>query len=373
MTLDTQAPPADPAHAGDAPRVDPQAHIVFRDIEKVFPAPGGATVQALQRLSFSIRRGEIFGIIGRSGAGKSTLLRAINMLERPSGGQVLIDGQDIGLHDEDALVRLRRRIGMIFQHFNLLSAKTVCQNVGLPLRVAGVSRAAIERRVDEVLALVGLSDKAQAYPAQLSGGQQQRVGIARALVHEPSILLCDEATSALDPETTESILALLQDINRQLGLTVVLITHDMGVVRAVCDRVLVLDQGRLQEFGEVWEVFGNPATDTTRALLRPLQRDVPVDIEARLRPTVQDLQGQPGRVVLRVHYGGQQQGGGLSLQTLQLLGPDAQLLHGGLERLRGHAHGSLLVSLPHIPADLPVLARQLQAKDIQVIGHVAEP
>ena len=201
---------------------------------------------------------------------------------------MLIDGADVGQLDEDGLVALRRRIGMIFQHFNLLSAKTVAENVALPLRVAGVKPAAARVRVDALLDLVGLRDKADAYPAKLSGGQKQRVGIARALVHEPRILLCDEATSALDPETTQSILALLRDINRKLGLTVVLITHDMAVIREICHQVLVLDGGRKVEQGEVWRVFGDPGAEATRALLRPLQHDLPADLAARLSPEPQD-------------------------------------------------------------------------------------
>ncbi|XYI36402.1 ABC-type transporter, ATPase component: PAAT family [Cupriavidus oxalaticus] len=247
-------------------------HIVFREVGKTY---AGAAAPALAAVSFTIGRGERFGIIGRSGAGKSTLLRTINMLERPDAGQVRIDGADIGALDEDGLVALRRRIGMIFQHFNLLSAKTVFDNVALPLRVAGVPRQEIGARVGELLDLVGLSSKADAYPAMLSGGQKQRVGIARALVHRPEILLCDEATSALDPETTEQILALLRDINRQLGLTVVLITHDMGVIREACDRVLVLDHGRMVEHGPVWQVFAEPQAPATIALLRPLRQRLP--------------------------------------------------------------------------------------------------
>jgi D-methionine transport system ATP-binding protein len=213
------------------------SHIVFEQVGKTYP---GAATPALADVSFSIGRGERFGIIGRSGAGKSTLLRTINMLERPDEGHVRVDGVDIGTLDENGLVALRRRIGMIFQHFNLMSAKTVFENVALPLRVAGVGRAETASRVNELLALVGLAEKANAYPAMLSGGQKQRVGIARALVHRPEILLCDEATSALDPETTEQILALLRDINGQFGLTIVLITHDMAVIDEACDRVLVL-------------------------------------------------------------------------------------------------------------------------------------
>ncbi len=245
------------------------AHIVFEQVGKTYP---GAATPALADVSFSIGRGERFGIIGRSGAGKSTLLRTINMLERPDEGHVRVDGVDIGTLDEKGLVALRRRIGMIFQHFNLMSAKTVFENVALPLRVAGVGRAETASRVNELLALVGLADKANAYPAMLSGGQKQRVGIARALVHRPEILLCDEATSALDPETTEQILALLRDINRQFALTIVLITHDMAVIDEACDRVLVLDHGHAMEHGPVWRVFSEPKADATIALLRPLRK-----------------------------------------------------------------------------------------------------
>ncbi|WP_059412230.1 methionine ABC transporter ATP-binding protein [Cupriavidus basilensis] len=258
----SQAPPQ-PSPESSAP-----PHIVFEQLGKQYP---GAPSAALSAVSFTVARGEIFGIIGRSGAGKSTLLRTINMLERPSGGHVRVDGVDVGTLDEDGLVALRRRVGMIFQHFNLLSAKTVFENVALPLRVAGVPRAQIAPRVTELLELVGLAGKAQVYPAMLSGGQKQRVGIARALVQRPEILLCDEATSALDPETTESILALLRDINRRLGLTVVLITHDMAVIRQACDRVLVLDHGHVVELGTVEQVFAQPRAAATLALLRPLR------------------------------------------------------------------------------------------------------
>ena len=212
-------------------------------------------MHALREVSFTVARGEIFGIIGRSGAGKSTLLRTINALELPDAGGIAIDGLQVGGLDEDGLVHLRRRVGMIFQHFNLLSAKTVRDNVGLPLRVAGVKPDVVRRRVDALLDLVGLSDKAEVYPAKLSGGQKQRVGIARALVHDPEILLCDEATSALDPESTQSILALLRDVSSEMDLTVVLITHDMAVIREICDRVLVLDHGQAVEQGEGWRVF----------------------------------------------------------------------------------------------------------------------
>ncbi|WP_456281903.1 methionine ABC transporter ATP-binding protein [Cupriavidus sp. JZ107] len=256
----------------DLPLRRAEPHIVFDAIRKTY---AGSATPALADISFTIGRGERFGIIGRSGAGKSTLLRTINMLERPDAGSVDIDGRDIGKLDENGLVALRRRVGMIFQHFNLLSAKTVFDNVALPLRVAGVPRHDIAARVMELLDLVGLSDKARAYPAMLSGGQKQRVGIARALVHRPDILLCDEATSALDPESTEQILALLRDINERFALTVVLITHDMAVIHEACERVLVLDHGRIVEQGPVWQVFAEPRAEATVALLRPLRRRMP--------------------------------------------------------------------------------------------------
>jgi D-methionine transport system ATP-binding protein len=267
------------------PLQDREPHLVFAQLGKVYP---GAQTAALADVSFHIGRGEVFGIIGRSGAGKSTLLRTINMLERPDTGVVRVDDADIGQLDEDGLVALRRRIGMIFQHFNLLSAKTVFENVALPLRVAHVPREEIRKRVMELLELVGLADKAQVYPATLSGGQKQRVGIARALVHRPEILLCDEATSALDPETTEQILALLRDINRRFGLTVVLITHDMAVISEACDRVLVLDHGRVVEQGPVWQVFAEPRADATLALLRPLRKRLAA------APTAPEAVAEPG-------------------------------------------------------------------------------
>ncbi len=247
------------SRASDVERNETVAAVVFDGAGKVFAGPRGPAV-ALANVQLSVARGEVFGIIGRSGAGKSTLLRLVNGLEKTTSGAVLVNGISVGGLDERGLVSLRRRIGMVFQHFNLLSAKTVRDNIALPLKIAGVPRAAIDAKVNALLELVGLSAKRDAYPASLSGGQKQRVGIARALVHDPDILLCDEATSALDPETTQSILALLRDINRRLGLTIVLITHEMGVIREVCDTVAVIELGEVVETGPVWRVFGDPQT-----------------------------------------------------------------------------------------------------------------
>lgn len=224
---------------------------------------------ALDAIELDIPQGDIFGIIGASGAGKSTLVRLINLLERPDSGTIRVNGRDSATVAGGELLKLRREIGMVFQHFNLLSAKTVAENVAFPLKLAGVrDKAQIAARVSELLGRVGLADHAAKYPRQLSGGQKQRVGIARALACRPPILLCDEATSALDPETTRSVLALLRELNRELGLTIVLITHEMDVVRQICHRVAVLDHGRIAETGAVEDVFLHPRHPATRALVR---------------------------------------------------------------------------------------------------------
>jgi D-methionine transport system ATP-binding protein len=230
-------------------------------------AKGFGHVPAIEDVSLEVKRGEILGVIGRSGAGKSTLIRCLNGLEKPDIGRVEILGQDIAPLSERELRKVRGRIGMIFQHFNLLSSKTVADNVALPLKIAGWPRGERRKRVATLLELVGLEAKASAYPAQLSGGQKQRVGIARALAADPALLLSDEATSALDPETTASILALLRDINRELGLTIVLITHEMNVIRGIAHRVVVLDAGRVVEEGDAAAVFAEPQAEATRRLL----------------------------------------------------------------------------------------------------------
>ncbi len=241
--------------------------IHLRDVSKTYPASDAA---ALDGVSLEIPAGGVFGVIGQSGAGKSTLIRLINALERPTSGRVEVDGIDVAGLSAAELRALRRRIGMIFQNFGLLSSRTVAANVAFPLVLAGVAKATRECKVAALLDRVGLSDHAAKYPAQLSGGQKQRVGIARALATDPDILLCDEATSALDPETTRSVLTLLRDLNRDLGLTIVLITHEMDVVRYVCDRVAVLERGRVVETGTVTDIFANAAHPATRRMLQSL-------------------------------------------------------------------------------------------------------
>jgi D-methionine transport system ATP-binding protein len=358
-------------HSAEQTELHPElnrAHVRFIGLGKTYNGDQGP-VAALQGIDLAIQRGEVFGIIGRSGAGKSSLIRTINRLEQPTSGRVLIDQVDIGEFDEDRLVELRRRIGMIFQHFNLMSAKTVWQNVELPLKVAGVPKEQRQRKVRELLELVGLQGKHKAYPAQLSGGQKQRVGIARALVHDPQILLCDEATSALDPETTQSILGLLREINQRLGLTIVLITHEMAVIREVCDRVVVLEQGRIVEQGPVWEVFGNPQHEVSRTLLAPLQHAIPEELQSR-------LQAQPASAdaatVLRLQFTGAGRDEADLAALFSALGGRVRLLHGGIERIQGHGLGQLLLAVSGSSWGAEELRQRAGnwAQRVEVLGYV---
>ncbi|MFC7053738.1 methionine ABC transporter ATP-binding protein [Hansschlegelia quercus] len=337
-----------------------RAAISFRGVGKVYVSPAG-DIGALKGVDVDVPEGRVFGVIGRSGAGKSSLLRLVNRLEQVSSGAVVVDGEDVGALDDEALIGLRRRVGMIFQHFNLLSTKTVAQNVALPLRVAGLPRAEIEARVSETLALVGLEDKRDAYPRRLSGGQKQRVGIARALANRPKILLCDEATSALDPETTQSILGLLRDINRRLGITIMLITHEMSVIREICDEVLVLEKGEVAEAGPVWRVFGDPRHPATQALLRPLSHGLPEDVAARI---VQLPPRHGGEAIVEIGLNGERETDLAALAAS--VGGQARLLSADLDRIDGHTQGRIIAAVrlaPGIRLDLP--------RNAKVIGYVA--
>jgi len=240
--------------------------IKLNNITKIFTLPD-KKLTALNNVSLHVQKGQICGVIGASGAGKSTLIRCVNLLERPTHGAVVIDDVDLTQLSDAELVKTRRQIGMIFQHFNLLTSRTVFENVALPLELENKSKAEIQEKTTALLALVGLSDKHNVYPANLSGGQKQRVAIARALASDPKVLLCDEATSALDPATTQSILKLLKEINRTLGITILLITHEMEVVKRICDQVAVIDKGRLIEQGTVSEIFSNPKTELAQEFI----------------------------------------------------------------------------------------------------------
>ncbi len=299
-----------------------------------------ANTQALKDVSLTVRRGEILGLIGRSGAGKSTLIRCLNGLEQPDDGVIKIEGHTITGLSEKALQSVRSRVGMVFQHFNLLSAKTVEQNVALPLKIAGYDKARRQARVAELLALVGLEDKAKNYPAALSGGQKQRVGIARALAANPALLLCDEATSALDPETTRSILALLQSLNQKLGITILLITHEMEVIKKIAHRVAVINAGEIIEEGPVWQVFAHPQSQLTRTLLQGLLPQLPEALAEQLSPVRQ------GEAIYSVHYAGQgRQGEILTLMAAELPG-QFRLIQGGVDHIQHYAVVRFFFSVP---------------------------
>ena len=330
--------------------------IVFDEVRKSYQV-GGRDIPALRPTSMTIETGEVFGIVGHSGAGKSTLIRLINKLEPVSGGRILIEGENITGYSAAELRAFRRKVGMIFQHFNLLSSKTVADNIAFPMKLAGIySKTEIRERVEELLARVSLSDHANKYPSQLSGGQKQRVGIARALACRPTVLLCDEATSALDPQTTQSVLKLLADINKELGLTIVLITHEMDVVRRVCDRVAVMDAGRVVEMGPVSEVFLHPQHPTTR--------DFVLESESIDGDELQEnLQKADGRI-LRLTFKGESTYKPLLGSVARQSGVDFSILSGRIDHIKDTPYGQLTLSL--IGGDVEVALKALEAADVHV-------
>ena len=328
--------------------------IEFQQVNKAYRV-GGRDIPALHATDLTIEAGQVYGIIGHSGAGKSTLLRLINRLEEPSSGRIVVAGEEITALNAAGLRRFRQRVGMIFQHFNLLSSATVADNVALPLRLAGsADRQQIAARVASLLDRVGLSDHANKYPAQLSGGQKQRVGIARALATEPSILLCDEATSALDPHTTGQVLQLLSEINRELNLTIVLITHEMDVIRRVCDQVAVMDSGRIVEQGTVADVFLHPQHPTTRSFVFGSEsaEDQADDFE--------HVSGQ----ILRLTFQGESTFAPLLGQVARETGVDYSILAGRIDRIRDLPYGQLTLAL--IGGDLSAARERLAAADVHV-------
>ena len=346
------------------------ASIVLRNVAKTFPARGSdAAVEALADIALDIPRSEIYGIIGRSGAGKSTLIRTINGLERPTRGEVIVDGVTINRLDEAALRAERRKIGMIFQHFNLLSSRSAFDNVALPLELAGLSRAAIRAKVERLLDLVGLADKRDRYPVELSGGQKQRVGIARALATDPKVLLSDEATSALDPETTRSILALLARVNAELGVTIVLITHEMAVIKEVCHRVGVIEAGRIIEEGPVGEVFAHPRTATARSFIGSLPgREIPAALAGHLR----DDPTGARQSVLRLTLTGAAAGQPVVTRLARQLGIDVVLLGGQIDSIGTLPFALLYVGVPTQAWASGGVGAALEAAgaSTEVIGHV---
>jgi D-methionine transport system ATP-binding protein len=338
--------------------------VRLREVKRRF-----GTTPALDGISLTVRKGEILGIIGRSGAGKSTLIRCLNGLERADSGDIRIEGRSISGVAEKDLQPVRRRIGMIFQHFNLLSSKTVEENVALPLKIEGIAKAERLKRARELLDLVGLADKAKAYPSLLSGGQKQRVGIARALAARPALLLSDEATSALDPETTRSILALLKDINRKLGLTILLITHEMEVVRSIADRVAVIDAGRIVEEGQVWSIFADPQTPITKSLLSGIRPQLPEIIAARLSSA------GGSEAILSVDLAGPEAQGALFADLSAALPHSFRLVHGGIDHIQSQPVARFFIA---VPARDPALAGKVQqfltarSARVEVLGYDAD-
>ena len=313
--------------------------IELRNLSKHFTTLDGP-VDALRHINLKVMDGDIYGIIGMSGAGKSTLVRCINMLERPTEGSVLLDGQDLGALKEKELREMRRKVSMIFQSFNLLMQRTCLQNVMLPLKLAKVPEAEARNRAAELLDLVGLPDKANSYPAQLSGGQQQRVAIARALATQPSVLLCDEATSALDPKTTHAILELIRDINRKMGITVIVITHQMSVVQEICSRVAILENGAVVEEGEVSEVFSNPRTRATRNLIYPEMADN------------ENLLSEGGQRIRIIFNGKQPSQEPLIAKMAVNTGILPSIMGASTRTVGGNAYGYMLLEIPGTPEDM---------------------
>jgi D-methionine transport system ATP-binding protein len=308
--------------------------IKFEEVSVTFVA-GKSAVQAVKQISFVVGKGEIFGIVGKSGAGKSTLLRTVNLLERPGAGKVRVEGRDITVLDKPALRKARQKIGMIFQHYNLIRTKTVYDNVAFPLKISGRRKQEISQKVPELLEIVGLSDKAHSFPGQLSGGQKQRVGIARALANDPTLLLCDEPTSALDLETTQSILELLRGINRKYGLTILLISHEMDVIKSICSRVAVMSQGEVVELDEVYNVFANPQHEVTRQLVRQsLKLEIPGAIP-----------GLAGGTLVKVFYRGPAALKPVLSNTLRKFPVEINVLHGRIEYIGGQPLGIFLLHL----------------------------
>ncbi|MGO1247782.1 MAG: methionine ABC transporter ATP-binding protein MetN [Oceanisphaera sp.] len=342
--------------------------IKLTNISKRYGA-GEHAVHAVRNINLEVASGHIMGVIGESGAGKSTLIRCVNMLERPTEGTVIVDGQDLTLLNNSQLPAARRNIGMIFQHFNLLSSRTVFANIALPLELAGMNKAAIKQRVSELLALVGLSHRGDAYPNALSGGQKQRVAIARALAPSPKVLLCDEATSALDPQTTQQILTLLKDINRKLGLTILLITHEMQVVKSICDKVAIINDGELVEQGDVAWFFANAKTDLARRFIAStINLDIPEEYQQRLvsEPLADTLP------LVRLGFSGDTVDSPLISILSRELNVDVSILSADMEYAGGVKFGFMLAELEGEPTQTQAALAYLQDHKIQVevLGYV---
>lgn len=342
--------------------------IELVNVEKTYYSKAG-DIHALKTTNLNIKTGEVFGIIGLSGAGKSTLVRCINMLERPTAGRVFVDGAELTAMNDAQLRKARQSIGMIFQHFNLLTSRTVYDNIAFPLEIQGLNKAEIEKKVRPLLELVQLEERASYYPSQLSGGQKQRVGIARALASDPKVLLCDEATSALDPQTTKSILDLLKDINKKMNLTIVMITHQMEVVKAICDRVAVIENGEIIEEGPMIDVFTNPQHPTTKEFTKSV-------INAELPEMVKQMQLTPeyadgSKLIARLSFIGNSAGEPIVSGMVKKFDVDVSILYGNIDQLKDMPFGTLIIEVSGTKAGIHNALDYLRAQNLktEVIGY----
>jgi len=339
--------------------------IELKGISKIYRTKNGE-ITAVKDVNLSIKKGEIFGIIGYSGAGKSTMIRLLNGLEKPSTGTVEVNGQQISAISGTQLRQARQKISMIFQHFNLLWSRTVEENIAFPLEIAGVAKAERAKRVKELIDLVGLTGREKAYPSQLSGGQKQRVGIARALANNPEVLLCDEATSALDPETTDAILDLLLDINKRLGLTIVLITHEMHVIHKICHRVAVMEAGQVVESGEVLHVFQNPQAEITKNFVMQVSgtKESKESIE-------QILVNYPTGKIVKLTFIGNKTEQPVISQIIKEFDVEVNIVHGNITQTTSGPYGTLIVQIDGKANQVEEALKLLESREIQteVIDH----
>ncbi|QRG70458.1 methionine ABC transporter ATP-binding protein [Brevibacillus choshinensis] len=334
--------------------------IELLHVEKTFES-GGKTIHALKGVTLTVEKGDIFGVIGFSGAGKSTLLRTVNLLERPTAGKVIVDGRDLAALSVRELRSVKKSIGMIFQQFNLLESKTVFENVAMPLVLSQTPKKVVQERVAELLSFVGLSDKAKSFPDELSGGQKQRVGIARALATNPSILLCDEATSALDPQTTDSILQLLRRVNKEYNITILMITHEMNVIKEICNRVAVMEQGTVVEQGNVLELFAHPQTEVARNFVKSVIRD---DIPPSVYQALDAVRGKSR--LFQIHFVGENTGQQIISQLAKRFQAEVRILFGNITELQGVPFGNYIVELGGNEGDVVRAYQYLRQQNVSV-------
>ncbi len=342
--------------------------IEFQNVSKVYNS-GGKEIRALNSINLKVNKGEIFGVVGFSGAGKSSLIRCVNSLEKPTSGKVIVDGHDLTTISKKRIREVKKSIGMVFQHFNLLNSKTVYANVAMPLILSKVPKDQIKQRVSELLEFVGLGDKAQVYPDQLSGGQKQRVGIARALATQPSILLCDEATSALDPQTTGSILELLKKINKEYGITILMITHEMAVIREICDRVAVMEAGKVIEEGTVFDIFSAPKTNTAQNFVSTVMHD-------QIPPSFLNMMERKQALnhIFHITFVGESTGSPFLSQLSKILDVEINVLFGNITELQGIPFGKLIVEIQGADTEVKRALSYMQAQQIlykEVVAHAS--